>query len=153
MLAHSSAAQINPSTQSQPFCVFATLSYPVFLHTVAQNKFEAMAQLQTAPDSELLIHDINGKKLDVELVDDAEIQDIGVMAEDSEEILIHYTEDGLYDPTLEEDEKQGLLVPMDNDNKKSEPKPENTIDQSIISKLQGFEKALRIMGLSLKYNR
>ncbi|MFT8316968.1 MAG: hypothetical protein ABF651_01700 [Sporolactobacillus sp.] len=169
---------INPSTNL--YQVFATLSIPVCYSTHSANKFEAMADLQS-PDIESILTLKNirtGKKLNVSLQDDPEVEIGSVMDAETEEELISFDSNGkMDDPDLEDDIKAGLLLPMPDDNKRKEPSFEVNLPQSIINKLQaeldklyadadkeprdygaerkvqGFEKCLSILGLTLSYNK
>ncbi|WP_139692493.1 hypothetical protein [Sporolactobacillus terrae] len=166
---------IKPSNKTQSFQLFSELHIPFFTNLKTSNKFEAMSQLENDfYDAEITLKNGNGGN-DLHIVPaDFDIKVQSVMDAETSEELISMDDNGNFiDHEFEEDVKQGHLVAIEDKTKQSEPfkanLPESTLnalkaEQDKLfhaaensnayfnqSALNGFEKALRLIGVSIPY--
>jgi hypothetical protein len=166
---------IKPSNKTQSYQLLSELHIPFFTDLKSANKFEAMTQLENDfYDAEVTLKNGNGGN-DLHIVPaDFDVKVSSVFdAETGDELMSISDKNELFDPDFEEDVKKGHLVPIEDKAEQPEPFKAN-LPQSVIdrlreqqdklfyaakdsdayfhqSALQGFEKALRLIGVSIPY--
>jgi hypothetical protein len=153
----SSIAAMNPSTEVKNYRLFIESNTVHFANVRATNKEEAISQIHdfNIQPPKLAIRDLNNQEFDIETAEDWDIKVTGIENHESGEMedvhLMTHSEAFPEEHQFHANLPQSVLDSLKAEQDKLFHAAEQSDAYFYQSKLNGFEKALKLIGVSIPY--